>query len=212
MELHVNGWSGNPERSCQEAVEYARRALRVGGDDPDVLAYVAHVLGYVERDITPAIALIDRALELNPSFALGWQWSGWLRLWSGQADLAIENFKRSLRLNPRRKAPASFAFGVAHFFARRFDKAAAELSISMQENPNWAPTYRFLASCYAHMGRLRDAQDMVKRLREITPLLIPSAEHWRISEDREFYLTGLRLAAAETQYLTSADRPSAMKL
>jgi TolB-like protein/Tfp pilus assembly protein PilF len=200
IQLHVNGWSENPERGRQEGVEYARRALRVGGDDPDVLGHVAHVLGYFERDINPAIVLIDRALELNPSFAIGWIWSGWLRLWSGQADLAIEHFERSLRLNPRgRKAPASFPIGVAHFFARRLDKAAAVLLLSMQENANWAPTYRFLASCYAHMGRLRDAQDIVNRLREITPLLIPSAEHWRIPEDREFYLAGLRLAAGQAQ-------------
>jgi TolB-like protein/class 3 adenylate cyclase len=191
--LHMNGSSENPERDRQEGVEYARRALRVGGDDPDVLGYVAYALGYFERDINPAIALIDRALELNPNFASGWLWSGYLRLWSGQPDLAIEHFERSLRLNPRRKA-ASFSIGVAHFFARRLDKAAALLLLAMQETPNWAPTYRFLASCYAHMGRLRDAQDMVQRLRGITPLLIPSAEHWRIPEDREFYLAGLRQA------------------
>jgi adenylate cyclase len=85
--------------------------------------------------------------------------------------------------------------GVAHFFARRLDKAAAMLLLSLQENPSWAPTYRFLASCFAHMGRSRDAQDMVGRLRELTPVLIPTAEHWRIPEDQEFYLAGLRLAA-----------------
>ena len=190
----MNGWSESPERGRQQGVEYARRALRAGGDDPDVLGYAAYALGYFGRDINPAIVLIDRALELNPSFASGWFWSGWLRLWSGQADLAIEHFERSLRLNPRREAP-SFPIGVAHFFARRLDKAAALLLLSMQEVPNWVPTYRFLASCYAHMGRLRDAQDMVKRLREITPVVIPNAEHWRIPEDREFYLSGLRLAA-----------------
>jgi adenylate cyclase len=196
-ELHVTGWSKNPERGRRQGVEYARRALRVGGDDPDVLGYVAYALGYFERDINPAIVLVDRALELNPSFANGWYWSGWLRLWSGQPDLAIEHFERSLRLDPRRKAPASFSIGVAHFFARRLDNAAAMLLLSLQETPNWAPTYRFLASCYAHMGRVRDAQDIVKKLREITPVVIPSAEHWRIPEDREFYLAGLRLAAGE---------------
>jgi adenylate cyclase len=197
LELHVSGWSENLERGRQEGVEYARRALQVGGDDPEVLAHVARVLGYFERDINPAIALIDRAVELNPSFAHGWLWSGWLRLWSGQADLAIEHFERSLRLNPRSKARAPFSIGVAHFFARRLDKAAAMLLLSLQETPNWAPTHRFLASCYAHMGRLSDAQDVVKRLQEITPVLVPSAEHWRIPEDREFYLAGLRLAAGE---------------
>jgi adenylate cyclase len=196
--LHMNGWSENPERDRQRGVEYGRRALRVGGDDPEVLGQVAYALGYFERDINPAIALIDRALELNPSFAIGWLWSGYLRLWNGQADLAIEHFEKSLRLNPRLKA-RSFPIGLAHFFARRLDKAAALLLLAIQEAPGWAPTYRFLASCYAHMGRLSDAQDMVQRLRGITPLLIPSAEHWRIPEDREFYLAGLRMAAGEAQ-------------
>jgi TolB-like protein/class 3 adenylate cyclase len=195
--LHVNGWGEDQEAIRQQGVEYARRALRAAADDPYVLGEAAYVLGYFERDINPALALIDRSLELNPSFAIGWSRSAWLRLWSGQIDLAIEHFEKSLRLNPRRKAPASFGIGVAHFFARRLDQAAATLSLSLQENPNWAPTYRFLASCFAHMGRSRDAQDMVKRLREMTPVLIPTAEHWRIPEDREFYLAGLRLAAGE---------------
>jgi TolB-like protein/class 3 adenylate cyclase len=195
--LHVNGWDEDLERIRQQGIEYARRALRAAADDPVVLGEAAYVLGYFERDINPALVLIARSLELNPSFAIGWSRSAWLRLWSGQTDLAIEHFEKSLRLNPRRKAPASFGIGVAHFFARRLDQAAAMLLLSLQENPNWAPTYRFLASCFAHMGRSRDAQDMVRRLREMTPVLVPTAEHWRIPEDREFYLAGLRLAAGE---------------
>jgi adenylate cyclase len=195
--FHVNGWNEDQERDRQLGLEYARRALRAAGDDPYVLVAAAFVFGYFERDINPAFVLIDRSLELNPSFALGRLRSGWLRAWSGQADRAIEHFEKSLRLNPRRKAPASFGIGVAHFFARRLDKAATILSLALQDHPNWAPTYRFLASCFAHMGRSRDAQDMVQRLRELTPVLIPTAEHWRIPEDREFYLAGLRMAIGE---------------
>jgi adenylate cyclase len=195
--LHVNGWGEDQETNRQQAVEYACQALRAAPDDPYVLGEAAYVLGYFERDINPALALIDRSLEINPSFAIGWSRSAWLRLWSGQTDLAIEHFEKSLRLNPRRKAPSCFGIGVAHFFARRLDKAEAMLLLSLQESPNWAPTYRFLASCFAHMGRSRDAQDMVRKLRELTPVLIPTAEHWRIPEDREFYLAGLRLAAGE---------------
>jgi adenylate cyclase len=200
LNLHVNGWAEDQEAIRQQGVEYGSRALRAAADDPYVLGDAAYVLGYFERDINPALALIDRSLELNPSFAIGWSRSAWLRLWNGQTDLAIEHFEKSLRLNPRRKAPASFGIGVAHFFARRLDQAAATLLLSLQENPNWAHTYRFLASCFAHMGRSCDAQDMVRRLREMTPVLVPAAEHWRIPEDREFYLAGLRLAAGEAGY------------
>jgi adenylate cyclase len=68
------------------------------------------------------------------------------------------------------------------------------LGLSLQEQSEWPPTLRFMASCLAHMGRLKEAQEMVKRLQAITPVVIPTAEHWRILEDREYFLDGLRLA------------------
>jgi adenylate cyclase len=198
MQLSGNGWSGDRQRSRQEGVDLARRALQAAGDDPNVLVRVAQTLGYFEPDIEPAITLIDRALDLNPSFAFAWFVKGWLCLWAGQADVAIELFEKSLRLNPLRKAPATFSIGLAHFFARRLEKAAAMLLVSLQETPNWAPCLRFLASCYAHLGRMRDAQAIVEKLKSITPDLIPSAEQWRVREDREFFLDGLRLAVDQT--------------
>ena len=67
--------------------------------------------------------------------------------------------------------------------------------LSVEQSPNWAPGHRFLASCYAHMGRLDEAHDIINTLGKITPVIIPSAEHWRIPKDREFFLAGLRLAA-----------------
>ena len=68
---------------------FVRRALRIAPDDPVVVADAAYVLGYYGEDISAAMALIDRALELNPSFADGWRNSGWLRLWAGQPDRGI---------------------------------------------------------------------------------------------------------------------------
>jgi len=59
------------------------------------------------------------------------------------------------------------------------------------------PTYRFLASCYTHLGRLDEARELVDRLRSITPAVVPSASHWRNPGHRELYLSGLRLAAGE---------------
>jgi hypothetical protein len=119
-------------------------------------------------------------------------------LWAGQTHVAIEHFERSLRLNPLRRAPANFGIAVGYFFARRLEKAAAMLPLSLQEHPNWPPCLRFLASCYAHTGRLDDGGSIVEKLRQITPVLVPSAEHWRVREDREFFLDGLRLAVDQT--------------
>ena len=87
---------------------------------------------------------------------------------------------------------------MGHFFTLRFEDAAATLLLSLQEIPSWVPTYRFLASCYAHMGRLEEARDMVRQLRAITTEVVPSAAHWRNPEHRALYLDGLRRAAGET--------------
>ena len=196
--LHVTGWTSEPDANRLEGLDLARRALMGAGNDPVVLGQVARVLGYFGEDLPAAIALIDRALELNPSFALGWQWSGWLRLWAGYPDIGIEHFETSMRLNPLHgRAGPYLAIGMAHFFAGRFEQAAATLLLSLQEVPTWVPTYRFPASCYAQMGRIDEARDTVARLRTLTTEVVPSATHWRNPEQRELFLSGLRLAMGE---------------
>ena len=88
--------------------------------------------------------------------------------------------------------------GGAHLFSRRFDDAATILLSSLQQAPDVPIGYRFLAASYAHMGRLDEAREIVKRLREITPVVIPGVVPYRNPEHRELLLSGLRLAAGET--------------
>ena len=197
-DLHVNGWSNDLEANRREGVGLARRALGAAADDPVVLGTAAQVLAYFGEDIDASIALVDRALALNPSFARGWQVGGWLMLWAGRLEPAISHFETSLRLSPRaNRAGPYLGIGVAHFLARRFEDAKAMFLRSLQEHPTWAPTHRFLASCYAHMGRLDEAREAVRQLRAITTIVIPGAAHWRNPEHRELFLSGLRLAAGE---------------
>jgi adenylate cyclase len=88
--------------------------------------------------------------------------------------------------------------GIAYFCKRCFDDAAAKLLLSIQDNPGSPLPYRFLASCYAHMGQLDEAREIVAKLRAITAMVVPSAAEFRNPEDRELLLSGLRLAMGET--------------
>jgi adenylate cyclase len=198
--LHANGWTDDPEATRQEAISFARRAVRNAGADAATLARAAWALAYLGEDIDAATALIDRSLHMNPGYALGWRWSGWLRLWAGFPDLAIDHFERSLRLNPREPGGGTLlATGIAHFFARRLEQARAMLLLSLQEHPDWVPTNRFLAACYGHLGQFDEAKIVIRRLRALTPAVVPNADNWRDPEQREFYLSGLRLAIGETE-------------
>jgi pentatricopeptide repeat protein len=174
--------------------------IRFSPDEPDVLAFAGFALGYFGEDINVAIGLIDRCLTLNPSSWRGWHWSGLLRLFAGQPDLALEHFAVYLRLNPRdRPAPYLNSIGEAHFFSRRFEEAAANLLASVERAPGFPITYRVLASCYAHMGRVDEARHIVRRLRAITPAVMEPATRYRNPELRELFLSGLRLAACEAR-------------
>jgi hypothetical protein len=88
--------------------------------------------------------------------------------------------------------------GGAHFFARRFEDAVPKLLLAIQEDASFPQPYRWLAACYAHMGRLDDAREIVARLRAITPVVTPDASFLRNAEHRELFLLGLRIAAAQT--------------
>jgi Tetratricopeptide repeat len=68
---------------------------------------------------------------------------------------------------------------------------------TVQEDASHPLPYRYLAACYAHMGRLDEARETIARLRAITPVVMPAASEYRNPEHRELFLSGLRLARGE---------------
>ena len=193
-----DGWAEAPAISRRKGIDLARQALQVAENDPGILANAAFVLAHFGEDIGAMIGLVDRALALNPSFARGWNLSGNLRLFAGQPDLAVEHTQTSLRLSPRERIGLPlYVMGTAHFFKRRFDEAVSKLLLAIQDNPGHPNSYRTLAACYAHMGRFDEARAIVARLRAITPLVVPNDLPFRNPEDRELFLSGLRLAMGE---------------
>jgi adenylate cyclase len=196
--LLVDGPSEDPAADRLKGVDFARRALEVSGDDPGVLASAAQALAYFGEDIGAMIALVDRALVLNPSFARGWLISGVLRNWAGRPDIAIEHVETALRLSPRARVGASLhVMGAAYFLSRNFDEAVPKLLLAIQEDPRHPSPYRYLAACYANMGRLDEAREIIIRLRTITPVVVPNYLPWRKLEHRELFLAGLSLAMGE---------------
>jgi len=197
--LLYDNMSEDPASDARKGADFARRALAVAGDDPGTLTNAAVSLAAFGEDIDAMIALVDRALALNPNFARGWHLSGVLRSWAGQPDIAIEHAEAALRLSPRVRISNTslLIIGSGHFFMRRFDEAVQKLRLAIQEDSSFPVPYRFLAACYAHMGRLADAREIVTRLRTVTPVVMDEASYLRNTEHRELLLSGLRMAAGE---------------
>jgi adenylate cyclase len=107
-QLDLHAWAEDRELNRRKSIDLARQALRSAPDDPEVLVHAVHLFGYFDEDIDAAVALVDRALVLNPSYASGWYWSGVVRNWVGRPDLALEHFATFLRLSPARAFPILF--------------------------------------------------------------------------------------------------------
>src|SRR6516225_1543584 len=196
--LLLDGRSDDPAADRLKGADFAQRALKIAGDDPEVIVNAALALSYFGEDIDAMIALADRALALNPNFARGWHVGGILRFFAGHPDLAIEHAETALRLSPRARVGTSLSLiGQALFLARRFDEAVPKLLLAIQEDPSFPAPYRYLAACYAQMGRLAEAQEIVQRLRAIGGVVIPDTRNLRNAQHRELYLSGLRLATGE---------------
>jgi len=123
----VNGWMTDRLQEVAEGVRLARRAVELGKDDAVALTRSGHALGHLVGDLDGGIALLDRALMLNPNLAAAWFLGGFLRAWRGESDGAIEHFARAMRLSPLDPELYRMQAGMAlaHLFAGRFDTASS---------------------------------------------------------------------------------------
>ena len=199
---HLSRFGGEkgPEVHRRAALDLAHRALQASPGDAGVISNAAHILGALGEDIRPAIALVDRALDLNPSSSHAWAVSAWLRMWAGQPEIAVEHLKNSIRLSPRHENPTNpVLFGLAHFFDQRFDDAITCFLTALASMPRNPEVHRYLAAGYALTGKMEQASQIIDRLRTITPIIVPRIVSFRNLEYRELYLSGVRLAAGEAE-------------
>jgi len=159
-----------------------------------------YTLGFLGERLREGLAAVDRAINLNPNNALSFANAGWLKSYLGQADQAIVDFERSIRLSPRdpslfrAEAGLCFAFLLEGNLERSIDTGRSALL----SNPNFTPTHRALASTLGHAGRLDEAKQVVDALLQLVPGLTVSSfaqqTLFRYSGKLEVILEGLRRA------------------
>jgi len=195
--IFLNGWSDDLEGHRRLGLELAHRALKAAGDDAAVLASVAASLDVLEGEYGPAMALLERALTLNPGCASAWTRSGIVRVRAGETDAAIENLRTALRLDPLGPMqPATMGFiGRALFQRGRFGEAVPPLQEHAQHVDAPMPQ-AFLAAAYGHLGQASEAQAALARYRALSPQTLDAfaASHLRDLAQRKLFLDGIALA------------------
>lgn len=169
----VNGWSTNPAREITETKRLAERAAQLGQDDAQVMCWSGAALAFVVGQVDEGVALVDRALRLNPNLMDAWVSSGLVRLVLGEWDMAIDHFARAMRLSPFDPLLFMMQSGIAagHFYTGRYDEAAAWAAKAIGANPKNPTAWRTAAASNALLGRREQAQNAVAHLRQLDPAL-----------------------------------------
>ena len=167
----ADGWTTDRVRETAEAERLARRAAEVGKDDAVALRLGGFGLAYVVGDLARGAAMIDQALVLNPNLAVAWSWSGWVRTFHGEPEVAISQLDRAMRLSPLDPHMFSMQCGTAfaHFLAGHYDETSSWAERSLGEQAAHSPALRILAASSALAGRLEDAHAAIARLRQLEP-------------------------------------------
>jgi TolB-like protein/class 3 adenylate cyclase/Tfp pilus assembly protein PilF len=167
------GWVANRSQDIAEAAPLARRAVELTRDDALAIARAGMVLAYVVEDFDSGALLLERARTLNPNLSAVWHASGWLKVWMGEPETAIEYLERFVRISPLDPLLHSVrsAIAFAHVFAGRFTEAVSYAEKALADNPNTHQALRATALSCAWAGRTEQAQKAISRLLEIDPTL-----------------------------------------
>jgi TolB-like protein/class 3 adenylate cyclase/tetratricopeptide (TPR) repeat protein len=193
------GWVSEIEPELAETRRLAENAVKLGHDDADTLARAAHVFGYIFRELDKAKILADQAISINPNLAFAWQVRGWVSVWLGQNEQAVEQLDRSMRFNPI--DPANFGAEAAKSHAlvrlKRYEEAVQCAASVLTRQPKNLPALRSACVALALAGRLDEAREMLRRLLELDPLArisnIKESAPISREEDLELLVQGYRL-------------------
>jgi len=188
------GWIKDDD--VAEGKQYAIRATELG-DDAFALSGAAIFFANILMDAGTADAIVDQALAINPNLASAWVQRGWISMFLGRHEPALEQFQYAMRLNPLDEIHRMEAgLAAANFFLRRFETALSWATKSIARRKDYVIALRFALVSYVMLGRIADAQLVQTRLREagLTLSQIKKYMPYRRQEDAELYFEAFRIA------------------
>jgi len=152
-------------RRARELAETAR------GIDP-AIPEVHWALGFVHvqaRRHDDALRSLEKAIELNPSFADGYAFIGGIHTYRGEPAKSIPLLRTALRLNPDGGYLYYLLLGRAYLFEHDTEQALINLKEAAKRNPADVETRLYLAAAMAAAGERSSAEWEREQIRALAP-------------------------------------------
>ncbi len=154
------------------ALAHAARVTGANADDARAMSMGAFVQANLTRDNERGIALLDRALELNPGSPFAYGFSALIAAHDARTDRARDHALRALELSPP-DDPLIYhphcALTVSSLFAGDEAAAVEHAGRTIRANPGFSVPYAYLAAAKARLGDVEGARRAAARLVEAEP-------------------------------------------
>jgi adenylate cyclase len=190
----IQGWgsSGDPEKGLAAA----REAIEQDSNDPSVLRWVGHSLGFWgEHD--RSIALLEKAARLNVNGSQIQSSLGWVKVYArADTERAIAHFERAIRLSPLDPEMPGMLTGIAfaHLIAGHNEEALAFAQKAINEGPQFTSGHRAKITALSFLNRPEEAEAAAKVLLTFDPQFTISSRLavYRNSDFRQRYHAALK--------------------
>jgi adenylate cyclase len=167
------GWSDDPRREAQLALDSAKRASDADPQCSLALAIAGLVHTNLLRRLDTGYENYQLALSVNPNDSLAWLLKGTLHAFKGEGELAVEGTRRALRLSPL--DPHRYFYdalaATAALSAEQYKRAIELARRSLRANRTHTSTFRALAIAQWQLGLHDDARTTVAELLRLDPAM-----------------------------------------
>jgi adenylate cyclase len=166
----VTGGLPLTEELRADAIHLARTGTRLANADAFTLARCGHVLAYFGHEYDRGLSMVEQAVTLNPNLAIAWYHLGWVALFCGEAERAIESFGRMIRLSPLDPLRVSAWLGTAWalFFQGRYEDGCTSATKVLQIAADANTLEAYIANS-VRAGRVGEAREAAGRLLNAQP-------------------------------------------
>src|SRR6185312_1547428 len=127
--------------SVGDMLGLARTALTLDGEDSEILIIVGTVTALPGGDFSGGIALINKAIALNPNSAEAFRAAGNLHGRAGDPARALASLDQAERLDPFNRGATGSGYSahiVAHFVSGAYDAALEWSDKALRDRPRSA--------------------------------------------------------------------------
>ena len=193
-------WTKDPPRALTATLEAARRAVELDDDDWLSHALLGIAVLWTSRNYDRALEEVERAITLNPSAVIAYQFLGCVAMFAGLPAQAVPALETVLHLDPQYQSRSLILadLSLARLLLGDVDGAVAAATDAVHREPENVRAHQRLVGALGHTAREADARAALESLLRLQPdfsdAYVRATYPFQFAEHLALFNQGLRRA------------------